>query len=49
MRRTCPTLLLTAALVMAACQKDNPMQQWVEVSTESYNTAKVVLDGTNAT
>lgn len=49
MRRTCPTLLLTAALVMAACQKENPMQQWVEVSTESYNTAKVVLDGTNAT
>lgn len=49
MRRTCPTLLLTAALVMAACQKDNPMQQWVEVSTESYNTAKVALDGTNAT
>lgn len=49
MRRTCPTLLLTAALVMAACQKENPMQQWVEVSTESYNTAKVALDGTNAT
>lgn len=49
MRRTCPTLLLTAALVMAACQKENPIQQWVEVSTESYNTAKVALDGTNAT
>lgn len=49
MRCAYPTLLIALATLFAACQKDNDPQQWVEVTTESYSGAKVVVDGVAAT
>ena len=50
MRHLCPTLLLVLTLMLVACQRDDTDdKRWVEVTAESYDGAKVALDGNSAT